>query len=208
MDPDSPIAHYYEKLKTIQSQGQQASPQFLLTLMREIQSTMAPPDLLKEWALNSFPQATEYWTFRKMVFLIIFFLTLSKNMALQFTGQMALAGLMEYVLHLTRLNPDMIYIHQDTGLINVAYFKFDVDDMSGELMAKRPVPFRLTPTLAEFITSVGINGPLTASMVAAARCLAQPSFKVINILRAILRDEMISWHKKVILSSQTVVVNR
>jgi len=112
---------------------------------------------------------------------------------------MALAGLMEYVLHLTRLNPDMIYIHQDTGLINVAYFKFDVDDMSGELMAKRPVPFRLTPTLAEFITSVGINGPLTASMVAAARCLAQPSFKVINILRAILRDEMISWHKKVLL---------
>jgi transformation/transcription domain-associated protein len=73
MDPDSPIAHYYEKLKTIQSQGQQASPQFLLTLMREIQSTMAPPDLLKEWALNSFPQATEYWTFRKMVNLLICF---------------------------------------------------------------------------------------------------------------------------------------
>jgi transformation/transcription domain-associated protein len=80
----------------------------------------------------------------------------------------------------------------------VAYFKFDINDVNGELEAKRAVPFRLTPTLAEFITTVGIKGALTASMVAAARCLAQPSFKVINILRAILRDEMITWHKKVL----------
>ncbi|XP_065334181.1 transformation/transcription domain-associated protein isoform X2 [Cloeon dipterum] len=179
LDPDSPIAQYYDKLKALQNQGQQASHQMLLNLMKEIQNTMAPPDILKEWALSSFPQATEYWTFRKM-----------------FTGQLALAGLMEYVLHLTRLNPDMIYIHQDTGLINVAYYRFDLDDNTGELVAQRAVPLRLTPALSEFITQVGINGPLTASMVAAARCLAQPSYKIINILRAILRDEMISWHKK------------
>ena len=61
----------------------------------------------------------------------------------------------EYVLHLTRLNPDMMYIHQDSGLINIAYFKFDVDDISGELDANRPVPFRLTPNILEFLTSTG-----------------------------------------------------
>lgn len=38
---------------------------------------------------------------------------------------------MEYLLHLTKLYPDMMYIHQDSGLINVAYFKFNIDDAKG-----------------------------------------------------------------------------
>ena len=84
------------------------------------------------------------------------------------TLQLALAGFVEYILHLSRLNPEILYI-QDSGLINVAYFKFDVDDVTGELDSIRPVPFRLTPNLTEMITSVGVSGPLTASMIAAAR---------------------------------------
>lgn len=74
---------------------------------------------------------------------------------MQFTLQLSLACFAEYVLHLTRLNPDMMYVHQDSGLINIAYFKFDVDDTSGELDANRPVPFRLTPNILEFLTSTG-----------------------------------------------------
>ena len=85
------------------------------------------------------------------------------------TLQLALAGFVEYILHLSRLNPEILYIHQDSGLINVSYFKFDVDDVTGELDSIRPVPFRLTPNLTEMITSVGVSGPLTASMIAAAR---------------------------------------
>lgn len=69
---------------------------------------------------------------------------------------------------------------------------------AGELDANRPVPFRLTPNISELISPVGIGGVLTSSMVAAARCLVDPKFSVDSILRAILRDEMISWHKKVI----------
>ena len=38
---------------------------------------------------------------------------------------------MEYALHLTRLFPDMMYIHQDSGLVNVAYFRFNMDDRKG-----------------------------------------------------------------------------
>lgn len=67
------------------------------------------------------------------------------------------------MLHLTRLNPDMVYVHQDSGLMNVAYFKFDVDDTSGELDANRPVPFRLTPNIEEFLTSTG-NIPFKISL--------------------------------------------
>lgn len=108
--------------------------------------------MLSDWAKATFPTATDYWTFRKM-----------------FTLQMALAGFIEYVLHLSRLNPEMLYIHRNCGLVNVSYFKFDVDDATGDLDSNRPVPFRLTPNISEFITETGVRGPLTSSMISSAR---------------------------------------
>ena len=68
---------------------------------------------------------------------------------------------------------------------------------TGELDANRPVPFRLTPNIAEFLTTVGVNGVLTASMIAVARCFVQPTFQLPALLRAILKDEVIAWDKKV-----------
>lgn len=70
------------------------------------------------------------------------------------------------------------YQTQDTGKLNVAYFRFDINDATGDLDANRPVPFRLTPNISEFLTTIGVSGPLTASMIAVARCFAQPNFKV------------------------------
>lgn len=97
----------------------------------------------------------------------------------QFTLQLSLACLCEYALHLTATNADMLYIHQDSGLINISYFKFDIDEATDELSANRAVPFRLTPNIVEFLSSIGITGPLTASAIVTARCLVQPNFKVI-----------------------------
>ncbi|XP_028982080.1 transformation/transcription domain-associated protein [Diachasma alloeum] len=179
IEHDAPIARYYERLAAVQARGAQASHQVLRDILKEVQTTMVPRTMLRDWAIKTFPSATDYWTFRKM-----------------FTLQLSLACFAEYVLHLTRLNPDMMYVHQDSGLINVAYFKFDIDDTSGELDANRPVPFRLTPNILEFLTTTGVSGPLTASAIATARCLVQPSFKVHTILRAILRDEVIADHNK------------
>lgn len=50
--------------------------------------------------------------------------------------------------------------------------------IEGELDTTRPVPFRLTPNIIEYLSAVGINGPLTASMIATARCFVYPNFKV------------------------------
>lgn len=91
---------------------------------------------------------------------------------------MSLACLCEYALHLTATNADMMYIHQDSGLINISYFKFDIDEATDELGANRAVPFRLTPNIVEFLSNIGITGPLTASAIVTARCLVQPNFKV------------------------------
>ena len=68
----------------------------------------------------------------------------------------------------------------------------------GELNANRPVPFRLTPNIAEFLTAIGVTGPLTAAMLVTARCLAYPQYRVSSFLAAVLRDEYITWHKKVV----------
>lgn len=72
-------------------------PQVLRDILKEVQSNMVPRSMLKEWALHTFPNATDYWTFRKM-----------------FTIQLALIGFAEFVLHLNRLNPEMLQIAQVT----------------------------------------------------------------------------------------------
>ncbi len=46
------------------------------------------------------------------------------------------------------------------------------------------------------MTSFGVNGPLVQGMTSLARCLIYPNYKLSAILRAILRDEMVSWIKK------------
>lgn len=77
------------------------------------------------------------------------------------------------------------------------YNKINLTLISGELVSNRPVPFRLTPNFVELMTDIGKNGPLTASIMATARCFNQPNNKIQAILRAILRDEMITSYKKV-----------
>ena len=62
--------------------------------------------------------------------------------------------------------------------------------------SNRPVPFRLTPNIADFVTPFGVSGPVVSSMISLSRCLLCPNYKLQAILRAVLRDEMISWLKK------------
>ncbi|XP_065219244.1 transformation/transcription domain-associated protein isoform X2 [Planococcus citri] len=176
---DEPLTKYYDRLAFIQARGGKTSHQVLRDILMDVQISHIPPNLLKTWAFEIYKTPTDYWTFRKMI-----------------TLQLSLSCFAEYVFHLTRLNPDMMFIHQDSGLINVSYFKFDVDDSKSELNGNRAVPFRLTPNLSELITEIGICGPLIASMIAIARCFSYPNFKLQTILRALLRDEMITSYKR------------
>lgn len=44
---------------------------------------------------------------------------------------MALSGFAEFILHLTRLGPEMLQIAQDSGRLTVSYSRFEVDDTKG-----------------------------------------------------------------------------
>ena len=86
-----------------------------------------------------------------------------------------------------------MYYKVDIILIFSTFLLF----LSGELDANRPVPFRLTPNLWEFITPVGVHGVVAHSMIAVARCLVQPQFSINSYFKTILKDEIIGWNKKV-----------
>ena len=49
------------------------------------------------------------------------------------TNHLALWGFAEFAFCLTRMNPEMVYLHQDSGFLNVSYYKFDTDDVTGML---------------------------------------------------------------------------
>jgi transformation/transcription domain-associated protein len=161
VDYDSPITKYYERLTEIQQRGSQTSYVTLRDIFNEVQRNMIPKTVLKDWATKTYNSATNYWTFRKTL-----------------TLQLSLCCVLEHAFHLTRLNADMMYLHQDSGLLNISYFKFDLDDSTAELNTIKAVPFRLTPNIVEFLTDIGISGPLQASAIATARCFLQPSFQV------------------------------
>jgi transformation/transcription domain-associated protein len=168
IDFNAPVARYYERLEEIQQRGAQTTHLTLRDIFREIQRKMIPKTVFKDWAVKTYQSATDYWTFRR-----------------SFTNQLALCSIMEYGFFMTRLNAEMMYLHQDSGLMNVAYFKFDLDDSTAEMNSVRPVPFRLTPNIVEFMTNIGISGPFSATIMATARCMLQPNYQVIflKILR-------------------------
>ena len=67
MESDAPIALYYERLAAVQLRGCQVTHQVLRDILREVQGTMVPEVLLKQWAQYTYQDATDYWTFRKQV---------------------------------------------------------------------------------------------------------------------------------------------
>lgn len=179
LDNDSPIREYYDRLIKIQSLGGTSLPKNIRDIFTDIQNKMVPKTLLKQWSADTYVNATDYWVFRS-----------------QLTYQLAMACLCEYAFLLTSLTPDSMYIHQDTGCISVAFYKFDQSETIESNAVRKHVPFRLTPNLSEVITRTGIDGPFRGALEAVARCLATPNTRVMSIFKAILRDEMLFWYKK------------
>lgn len=67
MEHDTPIARYYERLAEVQARGTQTSHTVLRDILKEVQKNMVNKTMLKDWAIQNFQSATDYWQFRKMV---------------------------------------------------------------------------------------------------------------------------------------------
>ena len=44
----------------------------------------------------------------------------------------------------------------------------------------------MTPNVSEFLSVIGVSGPLTSSMIATARCFSHPNFKIQVFFSSIL----------------------
>jgi len=84
VEHDAPISRYYERLAAIQARGSQPSHQVLREILKEVQTNMIPRTLLKEWAIGYFPNATDFWTFRKNVINELFFTYISFRLVFVF----------------------------------------------------------------------------------------------------------------------------
>jgi transformation/transcription domain-associated protein len=184
---DLPLAKYYEKIQSLTS-STVVNKQFFIELFKNITNNLVPKNLLKEWAQYTYTDATDYFHFRKI-----------------FTQQLAIYNLAEYALCLTRLNPDQFYLSQNNGIIQAIRLKFDLNEQINnpnppstlcqyidDFNTDRIVPFRLTPNISEFIGSAGVNGPMGIIKIALARCLVQPQYQFIWLLRAIMKDEILT----------------
>ena len=153
-----------------------------------MQSKIVPATILKNWALSSYQSPVDYWHFRKM-----------------FTVQMSLSCFAEHILHLTRMNPEMTYLHRNNGMVTVSYFKFDYD-LKREFDISRPVSFRLTPNITEFMLRLGLDGPFLTTMVATSRCFLEPKYSMISYFRLILKDELLSNSQSEVSESSSAYV--
>ena len=82
VESDGPIALYYDRLASVQSRGCQVTHQVLKDILREVQLTLVPEILLKEWAQYTYQDPSDYWTFRKQVHKRCFILRFSRSLRL------------------------------------------------------------------------------------------------------------------------------
>ena len=66
-DWDCALVHYYDRLAHYQTSGETITLQTLQNIFTQIQTALAPPTLLKEWAEQTFTTTMDFWTFRKQV---------------------------------------------------------------------------------------------------------------------------------------------
>lgn len=91
-------------------------------------------------------------------------------------SQLGLHALFTYALAMRSVTPEAIVLRRDTGAAELVHFSLPESRMAGGgggVPAVGPsVPFRLTRMLQQFITPLGIDGPFSGAIGAAAECLA------------------------------------
>ena len=144
-------------------------------VFEHVRKEYVPLDILTRHARALHPDLASLWLFRR-----------------HFTAQLAMAALATYVLGLNKSAPHALKVVATTGTLVPWELAFSLD-ASGLLVPSDRVPFRLTPTLVNLATPVGISGVFSGCMVAGAQALADPEMRLADHVGIILRDEILSW---------------
>ncbi|CAF1566872.1 unnamed protein product, partial [Didymodactylos carnosus] len=170
-----PIKKYYHLL--YKSQQQQEDD--MTIIYKQIQNDSCPNTILSKWVMKYYgDNANNYFTFRKT-----------------FTYNYGLYSIMTYLFHLKHFN---LQINRAVGNINPLYIQFNINtEIKTQLIDNKKIdeenddlPFRLTPNIDLFLNQIGRMGPLNAIMISTLKCLTQPKYQIVQLLKLFYKDEL------------------
>ncbi|KAK0615854.1 hypothetical protein B0T17DRAFT_510419 [Bombardia bombarda] len=123
-----------------------------------------------------FPDTAEFWLFRR-----------------RFSYQLAALTFMTYILHIDKRWPHKINIARGSGNIWGSELLSYMSPNRPFFHNPEPVPFRLTPNLQTLMGPLATEGIFSCSIMAIARCLAEPELQLEHALTLFVRDEMMHW---------------
>ncbi|CDW54433.1 T complex protein 1 subunit zeta [Trichuris trichiura] len=135
---------------------------------KSVQESLVVKNAFKEQMMLRFPVATDYFSFRKQV-----------------CYDVGLLNFAQYFLFLSPFYLEHLMISMSSGFVSTFHQLFDFNQ-AGEMNQNRPIPFRLTPCISEFL-AIGIQGYSLPAMVAGARVLQ--SHSCVEWIRLFLQSE-------------------
>ncbi|CAF1119586.1 unnamed protein product [Adineta steineri] len=123
--------------------------------------------LLHQWTLNEYSNATGYFSFRKIFAISIgFYSTLN------------------YIFGFNMYTNNQLNIQRSIGNINPLYLKLQYDSN------KQEENIYLTPNIDTFINCFGKMGPLTGTILATLTALAQPKHQIAEYLKIFYKEDI------------------
>nr|ACZ80650.1 putative histone acetyltransferase protein [Cryptococcus depauperatus] len=160
---------YYDRIKELHDP---TISRLRAELMEEVRVKMVPETVITNYMMRTMKGSENLWLMRK-----------------QFATQTAATMFLTYVCCLSNRTPSRFYISRKTGLMYMSEI-LPAFAMGKPLIASsEAVPFRLTPNMQHFVTRAGVEGLISATCTAMARCLTVPDFDLSGTLCLFIRDE-------------------
>lgn len=148
-----------------------------MEIIEEIANKYVPEDVLTRYMNRSANSPSEFWMLRK-----------------QMSNQVATIIFMTYAFCIAHRQPHRIMITPSTGSMHTTDVIPGLINQDCQLSNPESVPFRLTPNLQHYLTSIGIEGVLVSSIVSLGRCLTEPQYDLENQLNLFVREDVSSWY--------------
>ncbi|TIB16619.1 hypothetical protein E3P89_00202 [Wallemia ichthyophaga] len=178
-DSITPILTYIEKLKSVSKadDSEITTLNLKMEIIEEIANKYVPEDVLTRYMNRSANSPSEFWMLRK-----------------QMSNQVATIIFMTYAFCIAHRQPHRIMITPSTGSMHTTDVIPGLINQDCQLSNPESVPFRLTPNLQHYLTSIGIEGVLVSSIVSLGRCLTEPQYDLENQLNLFVREDVSSWY--------------
>lgn len=181
MAREDTVLAYFDRIKELHDpaipRNDHRYIQLRAELMEEIRVKMVPETIITNYMIKSMNGPENLWLMRK-----------------QFAAQTATTMFLTFVCCLSNRTPSRFYISRKTGLMYMSEILPAFAPGQPLINSSEAVPFRLTPNMQHFATRAGVEGVITGTCTAMARCLTAPEFDLSGTLSLFIRDELLIWH--------------